>query len=198
MKKYLFAALFATGSLVGHAQSVHLGLKFGANFSNFAGADAPDELTSRFGINGGALAEIGLGTHWAVQPEVLYSSKGNKQLGGSGSSTLYQNLGYLDVPLLLKYKTHHVFFEAGPQVGFLLGATSTLETSVGTTDTDNKSSFHGFDAGYVVGVGVQDTNGLLLGVRYNGGLTNVDASGYKARNSSFQLYVGYIFGSSKP
>lgn len=198
MKKYLLALLLVAGSRLGHAQTVHLGLKVGANFGRFVGADAPDDTEYRFGINAGALAEFGLSTHWALQPEVLYSSKGTKQLYGGGASTFYQHLGYLDVPLLLKYKTHHVFFEAGPQLGVLLGATSSFETNTGTTESDNKNSFHGFDAGYVAGVGVQDTNGLLLGVRYNGGLLNVDASGYKARNSSFQLYVGYLFGSAKP
>ena len=197
MKKLIFSLLFAASYQLGHAQGVHVGLKFGGNFSRFVGPDAPEDTNSRFGIQAGVLAEAGLGTHWAVQPEVLYSSKGTKQISSTGAAVLYQHLGYLDVPLLLKYKTHHVFFEAGPQFAALLGATGTLETSTSTVEEDNKSSFQSFDAGYVAGVGVQDTNGLLLGVRYNGGLANV-SSGYQARNSSFQLYLGYVFGGGKP
>lgn len=198
MKKYLLALVLGAGSQLGHAQTVHLGLKAGVNFSRFVGPNTPNDINSRFGVNAGVLADIGFGTHWAIQPEVLYTSKGSKQVGGTGATSLQQYLGYLDVPLLLKYKTHHVFVEAGPQLGVLFGATSTFESNMGTMETNNKELFHSLDAGYAVGVGVQDTNGLLLGVRYNGGLTDVYVSGYKARNSSFQFYIGYLFGSNTP
>jgi hypothetical protein len=202
MKKYLLPLLLLTGAKA-QAQTVHFGLKFGIGLSRFVGADVPDNSLigtfRKFGINAGGLAEIGLTDHWSVQPELLYAVKGSKQIFSSPGSdqVLQQQLRYLDVPLLTKFKTHHVFVEAGPQAGLLLSAVETYEQGASASDTDNKGLFRTADFGYVLGLGVQDTNGLLLGVRYNGGFSNVYTQGIRARNSDFQVYLGYVFGSSK-
>jgi len=91
--------------------------------------------------------------------------------------------------------------EAGPQLGVLLHANYELNDVTGTTETQNKDQFRGTDLGYALGLGVQDTNGLLLGVRYNGGLTRIWADNAAAavgvRNSAFHIYVGYVFASAK-
>lgn len=201
MKKYLLALLLLAGARA-QAQTVHFGLKFGVGFSRFVGTDVPDNSLvgtfRKFGINAGGLAEIGLSDHWAVQPELLFTVKGTKQIFSAPGSdqVLQQQLRYLDVPVLLKFKTHHVFVEAGPQLGLLLSAVETYERGASSSDTSNKDLFRTADPGYVLGLGVQDTNGLLLGVRYNGGLANVYTKGVRARNSDFQVYLGYVFGSS--
>jgi hypothetical protein len=201
MKKHLLALLLLAGTSA-QAQTIHLGLKFGVGFSRFVGANVPDNSLigtfRKFGINAGGLAEIGFSDHWSVQPELLYTVKGTKQIFSAPGSdqVLQQQLRYLDVPLLVKFKTHHVFVEAGPQIGLLLSAVETYERGATSTDTDNKDLFRTADPGYVLGLGVQDTNGLLLGVRYNGGFPNVYAQGVRARNSDFQVYLGYVFGGN--
>jgi len=204
MKTCLLAlALLAGGGGAARAQTtgVHFGLKAGVNFSKYVGSDVADNVLIstlyRPNFSAGALAEIGLAEHLAVQPELLYTVKGTKQIIAN-TVTRYQSLGYLDIPVLLKFKIPYFFVEAGPQLGVLLRAKQTVESAT-TEDIDNKSSFRTTDLGYAVGLGVQDTNGLLLGVRYNGGLTNVSSANPQPsiRNNTFHIYLGYVFGSTK-
>jgi hypothetical protein len=201
-KQLLTLALLASAATAAQAQTqrVHFGLKAGGCFAKFGGGGVLDASRLRAGLSGGALAEVTLTEHWAVQPELLYTAKGSKILYG-GNVDSYQRLGYLEVPVMVKYKIPHFFVEAGPQLGVLLHANYELNDVGGTTETQNKDLFRGTDLGYALGLGVQDTNGLLLGVRYNGGLTRLAADNAAAtgggHNSAFYLYVGYIFGSAK-
>lgn len=199
----LILSLLAGGATAAQAQTsnVHFGLKAGVNFSKYTGPDAPNNaLIStlyRTGLSGGVLAEVELSEHFAVQPELLYTLKGTKEIF-INTATRYQSLGYLDIPVLLKFKIPHFFVEAGPQLGVLVHAKQTLESSA-TIETNNRSDFRTTDLGYAVGLGVQDTNGLLLGVRYNGGLTNIpdNGSSLRLRNNTFHIYIGYVFNGSR-
>jgi hypothetical protein len=131
-----------------------------------------------------------------VQPEVLYTSKGTKEIFAS-SVAAYQSLGYLNVPVLLKFKIPHFFVKAGPQLGGL-HAKQTVERAT-TEEIDNKPTYRSTDLGYALGLGVLGTNGLLLGVRYTGGLTKVPNADPqpRIRNNTFHIYMGYVFNSSK-
>jgi hypothetical protein len=122
-KQFLTLALLAGAITAAHAQTprVHFGLKAGVCFAKFGGDDVLDANRSRVGLSGGGLAEVTLAQHWAVQPELLYTAKGSKILYG-GNVDSYQRLGYLDIPVLVKFKIPHFFVEAGPQVGVLLHA----------------------------------------------------------------------------
>ena len=104
------------------------------------------------------------------------------------------NLTYIDVPVMLQYNADGLFFEAGPQLGFLASA----KVTDGTNDQDIKSLFNTVDFGYAVGLGYKLETGPMVGLRYNGGITSAfkDVAGttIKAHNSAFQLYVGYMFG----
>lgn len=101
------------------------------------------------------------------------------------------------MPLVFHVNTDGFFFEAGPQVGFLLAAKS----EIGSTSIDAKQAFKSVDFGYLAGLGYQLKHGLGIGLRYNGAFTNA----YKptmlgpitfqqrTRNSAFQLYATYSF-----
>jgi hypothetical protein len=203
-KHFLTLALLAGAATAAHAQTqrVHFGLKAGVSIAQFVGSDAPDDnlvrTVSRVGLSGGGLAEISFAEHWAIQPELLYTMKGTKEIFLS-TSTRFQRLGYLEVPVLLKFKIPHFFVEAGPQVGVLVQATQRVEAAASSEELDNKTDFRTTDLGYALGLGVQDTNGLLLGVRYNGGLLNNTSTTpqLSLRNSAFHIYVGYVFSASK-
>ncbi|MGI4742955.1 MAG: porin family protein [Janthinobacterium lividum] len=171
--------------------SVSLGLKAGASLTNFTGADAQG-YDNRFGFHAGIFANIGLTKLFAFQPELLYSQKGANY---TGSSDLSLRLHYIDVPLAFHVNTGGLFFEAGPQVGFLVGA----KYQRGSTTTDVSDATNSVDFGYLFGLGYQLKHGLGVGLRYNGGFTNVDkattfgnvTSQARARNSAFQLYLTY-------
>ncbi|OON70527.1 porin family protein [Hymenobacter sp. CRA2] len=217
---FLAAALLVGATLAAapgaHAQGIRLGLKAGANYSNLAG-DVTDEdrYKSKFGPHGGLVLNIGLldDGFLSLQPEVLFSQKGFKYadteftlLGDRYKYTGKVNYNYIDVPVLFKINADGLFFELGPQVGYLLSVKDDVKFTrngnpVSTTqkysDLDNVKRT---EIGYAAGVGFQADSGPMIGLRYNGSFTDFADDGYQnddfrnARNSVFQLYVGYLFG----
>ena len=206
MKKHLLSlALVVAGTMAAHAQNGRLGFKAGVSLASFVGDDVTSSSSGKFGFHGGLVASLGITDRLSVQPELLYSMKGTKDSGSNnnGSITGYQTLHYVDVPVLLKLRFNQLFLEAGPQAGVLAGATATVEGNGASQSIGNKSSFNDVDFGYALGLGFQAESGLMLGFRYNGAFTNVpkevtirgQSIQPKARNSAFQLYVGYLLHS---
>lgn len=178
----------------GRGGNVSLGIKAGASLTNFVGTDA-NGYDNRFGFHAGLFANIGFAKLFAFQPELLYSQKGAKV---SFANDTRIRLNYIDVPLAFHVNTDGLFFEAGPQVGFLVAA----KGESGSTSTDVKSSYSSVDFGYLFGLGYQLKHGLGIGLRYNGAFTNAPASiaigpvtqqQLRWRNSAFQLYATYSF-----
>jgi hypothetical protein len=221
MKHAFLAAALLTGAALtaapaAHAQGIRLGLKAGANYSNLAG-DVTDEdrYKSKFGPHGGLMLNIGLldDGFLSLQPELLYSQKGFKYadteftlLGDKYKYTGKVNFNYLDVPVLFKINADGLFFEAGPQIGYLLSVKddvkftkngNVVNSSENYSDLDNVNRV---ELGYAAGLGFQAESGPMIGLRYNGSLTDFAKDGYQgndfknARNSAFQLYLGYMFG----
>ena len=200
MKKFFFTISLLAG-LINAAQAqrsnVSLGLKAGASLTNFVGADASG-FKDVYGFHGGVFANIGFTDMFAFQPELLYSQKGAKsQILAGGYST--QRLHYVDLPLAFHVNADGLFFEAGPQVGFLVAARDNNSNSSTTIDRNN---FNTVDAGYLAGLGYQRKTGLGAGLRYNGEFTNYRQAvtvgnttfQTRSRNSAFQLYLTYSFG----
>ncbi|SDY90243.1 porin family protein [Hymenobacter psychrophilus] len=195
MKK-LFLVLLASAGITSaaHAQGARLGVKAGASLTNFVGEDA-DGVTNKIGVHGGFVAELGITDNFAIQPEVLFSMKGAKV---EDLDNVRINQSYIDVPVLLKVKADGLFFEAGPQVGLLIGS----KTKDDDISFNSKDGFKTVDFGYVAGLGYEFSSGPMIGLRYNGGITKVakEEDGANSsdmpnvRNSAFQLYVGFMFG----
>lgn len=196
MKKTLFTlALLAglTGAAQAQRSNVSLGIKAGPSYSGFVGAQAPN-YESVFGFHAGVFANIGLTDLFAFQPEIIYSQKGAK-LPNTDVTT---RLNYVDIPLSFHVNADGLFFEAGPQLGILVAA----QNKAGSVSVDRKPLYNTLDFGYLAGLGYQRKTGLGIGLRYNGGLTNVEKSRTAGnvtvqnniRNSAFQLYLTYSFG----
>jgi hypothetical protein len=197
MKKTVLSLLLLAG-LHGAARAqgsdVSLGLKAGASLANLVGADA-GSYKNLFGFHAGVFANIGITNMIAFQPELLYSQKGAKrpQLGTEETTFRFD---YVDVPLAFHINADGLFFEAGPQVGFLVAA----KEKFGNVSTNVKPNYNTVDFGYLAGLGYQRKSGMGIGLRYNGGFTNVPkerpiTSSTKVqdrvRNSAFQLYLTY-------
>jgi Outer membrane protein beta-barrel domain len=218
------AALLATAAVSSaQAQSIRLGLRAGANYSNLAGnIQNQDTYNNKFGFLGGAMLNIPVTSDgfFSVQPEVLYSQKGfeNKPteytglLGGKQKREGQVNYNYLDVPVLLKVRASGLIFEAGPQYSYLLSANNQTKTttipaigSPSTAETQNKtdvSRLNRNELGYLAGVGYEAENGLSLSLRYTGAFSDfVKDNSYfngelkNARHSAFQLSLGYLIPS---
>jgi hypothetical protein len=200
MKKLILSlGLLAGVSVAAQAQSATFGVKAGASLTNFTGKGVGSDVKNVFGFNGGLIANFGVNDAFSIQPEVLYSMKGAKtSYSISGTSVDDKvRLHYIDVPVLARIKAGGLFFELGPQVGFLLSANEKMEANGQSQSQDIKSSLKTVDFGYAGGLGYQLDNGPGIGIRYNGGFSDIDknsSSSSATRNSAFQLYLTYMFG----
>ena len=170
-------------------QNVQFGIKGGLNLANLSGDTFG--LDSRTSLHFGALVEIPMSKVFSIQPEIMYSAQGAK------SDNDLLKLDYLNILGMAKYyAADGVSFEAGPQIGFLLSATSEIDD-----EGDIKDELNEFDFGINFGVGYKMETGLNLGLRYNLGLANVYNNitdfffddDFKAQNGVFQFYIGYMF-----
>ena len=196
MKKTILSlALLAGLTSVAHAQSgVKFGIRGGISANTLSGDDDKfgnkiDSYSYGLGGLGGVTANFGLSDLISIQPELLYNLKGT-QINDSKDRL---DLHYIDLPILVKVNADGPYFEAGPQVGYLISAKlgGATKTRIETKD------LQGLSLGYVAGVGYQLTSGLSLGVRFNGGISSVgkDDDRYdQQRSQSFNFVVGYQFG----
>jgi hypothetical protein len=196
------------GASAAYAQRSRIGLKAGLNLSGFSGADAAPNGSRRLGLSAGVVIHLPVSSAFSVQPELLYSQKGaDSQPFVINSTTAIvtgsQRQHYFEVPVLAKLRSKGgLFAEAGPTLSYLLSGSGTFTAPTGQTLTiDNRGSFNAFELGYAVGAGFQAAQGLMVGVRYDGGFSAIAPAGTyrgisgepRIYNQNFQLYAGYIF-----
>lgn len=190
MKIYFIAAMAAiliTGSVT--AQNINIGIKGGLNLYNI-NSDNNGSYDTKIGFHLGLLGHIHLADQLGLQPELVFSTQGAKFKSGNIDAEL--NLNYINVPLLFQYMFDNGFrLQAGPQLGFLVGA----KVKVGNTDTDVKDDFNSVDVGLGLGMSyVHPASGFGFDARYNLGLSNISDSGTgTSTNRGFQIGVFYLF-----
>jgi hypothetical protein len=201
MKKSILLLIAAISFSLTQAQSINFGLKAGANLANATGSDATGS-SIRISFNAGALAQISLNEMLSVQPEVYYSDQGAKvkeDNGSGGTISGAQKLGYINVPVLLKYTTSSGFFvQTGPQIGFLLSA----KASASGVSVDEKQYFKSTDFSWAFGLGYLTSMNVGIDARYNLGLSNIENTGNTSgtgtiKNSVIQVGVFYLLGENK-
>lgn len=220
MKKVFLAAIAIGTFGIANAQSVKFGVKAGVNIATLTGDAVADDVSMKVGFNAGGLAEIKFTDMIALQPEVLFSMQGartvdrtNDIVGNRFEEESSVNLGYINVPVMLKiYPTKSFFLEGGPQVGFLISAKSKNEatsnfvdgTSIVESETvDIKDNLKTLDVAFNLGLGYDFTENLFINARYSLGLTNVydtpdflgglGVTELDAKNGTISVNVGYKF-----
>ena len=203
MKKFVLSLGLLIGvACAANAQEARFGVKAGVSLANVSGKNTK-EAKNLVGATAGVMADFSFSDLISFHPELLYSQKGAKIESSSTGFTQTGQIrtGYIDVPLLLRVKADGLFFEAGPQVGFLISKKSEQTVTIqgfGTRSSTNTSTngTRKVDLGYIAGVGYQLPQGLEIGLRYNGGIFDLSdpSGGSKTRNSVFQLQLGYLFG----
>lgn len=208
MKKILIPLIISMLCFMSlRAQDVYYGPKVGGNLSHiFYNGD--DELYSsgkmRLSSHFGVFTEFVFTDFISLQPELLFSIKGDKFISDADESYDYV-YKYLSLPIMFKYYvTKEISVEVGPQVAYLLSAKN-LETSelysseYGDEEAsiDLKENMQVYDVGAAAGVGYLTKTGFYLSARYTLGLINVDNSeGENAnsfKNGTFQLSAGFSF-----
>lgn len=215
--KHHYSCLLITGLLVipvlGWAQGEdsRYGIKAGVNLSNFF----QEELGSqnlRLGFNIGVFTELAVGESFSIQPELLFTTKGNRISYGDNDNIFEDlieegddafvgdaetNLTYVELPLLAKFTINEVInLHIGPYASYLLDASTSVDGSLGDRLGDlDRNGFSKWDYGLAAGIGV-DLNLVTIGARYDLGLAGIaqdDAwngliNGRK--NQALQIYVG--------
>jgi hypothetical protein len=191
MKKLLFIAVMFT-STTAFSQGFQLGVKAGVNISNYTGGDI--ENSAIVGFHGGATVAYLLGDHFAIQPEVLFSSQGAK-IKGNNNNEEKLTVSYINLPILAKYRfTGGFYLEAGPQVGFK------IDESIPDQTIENFAK--DLDMSVAAGVGYHSPIGLGVGARYNLGLSKVgdfdpNVADPDFRNNTLQFFVFYTLFNNK-
>lgn len=209
MRKFMFLCLCMLAVATTSAQSP-FGVKagFGGAYLMEDLADGVDQkLHSDFYI--GVFTEINLGKGLLLQPELVYSRQGAKY----DSETVLENsaellksqsivrLGYLNIPILLKYEiTKGLFINVGPQFGINLSGKyeSVSQYSVNGVHVDSESEDGDVkdlticDVSLVAGLEYMITPRLDVSARYNVGLTNITTTeDVIINNAGFQVGLGF-------
>lgn len=230
MKKMLTVAIIMIVSLnVIKAQTgVCFGIKAGLNLEDIVGLNSGNGVVGitennsskmNFGFHAGVLARIGFDDHWALAPEVLYTTGGARTtisqtytiLGATytSNSTGTVSLSYIQVPIFVNYKFDFGgYLEAGPYIAFLIGTnTSTTNANGTSTSSTSDTSNNSMDLGVGAGAGYRFCNGLGFNLRYNYGLNMVYKEGAHyndagirytqpsyGKNGVLQFSISYLFG----
>lgn len=193
MKKsaILVASLFFLFSA--KAQDVHFGIKGGLNVSQLKFEDNSSS-DSKVGLHLGILAHIHTTSRsWAIQPELLYSMEGARNVVNIGNN---YNLNYLNVPVLLQYMFDNGFrIEGGPQVGFLLSANVRNDNGTFQDKAYKTTAFS-----IPLGLGYVSPSGLGFDARYVFGISNINSYSRDygtIQSNVFQLGIFYQLSDAR-
>jgi len=185
MKKLFVIALVSSLSVTAlQAQHTSFGVKAGYNSSSVQIENAND-YDSKSGFHVGGLAHIHVTKHFAVQPELMYSTQG----GESGNTKL--KINYINAPVLVQYMVNNGFrLQTGPQIGFLTSA----EQKIGDVEVDIDDAYDAVDFSWVFGASYIFKSGIGIDARYNLGLTDIsDNQSFEAKNRVLQVGLFYQF-----
>lgn len=189
----LVLALVLAGAAPAQAQGLTAGVKGGVTFTDLVFEnDVP--TTRRAGLTAGGFVTVPVFGWLAVQPEVLYATRG-ADFDDTPFPTSVR-LDYLEVPILLRVplgaRLHVV---AGPSFAYRLRARSRTTFSGATEELDLDDDIERTDLGIAAGVGVEIRR-LVVEARYTHGLRDIDAGsdgGAAIRNRAFALLAGIRF-----
>ena len=187
------------------------GVKGGVNLAKFVGDDAEKsglyDCKSKIGFSAGLFASISPIDMIAIQPAILFSLKGTKVELEGFEGYEYDNLYYIEIPLLLKFyppiplSIVRLNAFAGPYLGIdVLNRYRTTDEVkdyykvLGLETKGEYGDVKTLDFGLVVGLGA-DIGRILLEVSYSMGMISTDDSIFKYDLYNWVLIImlGYRF-----
>jgi hypothetical protein len=197
MKKLFIMLCFAFAAIISMAQNTKkaktgsvdpkkklweaIAILSGPNSSTLTGDNA-SENKSLLGIHAGiGIQVINFSDALGIRSEIIYSQQGDKYSYGENgyNSEIISRLNYLNLPVMLHYRSKSGFFaEAGLQPGLLLSAKEKSTTSGmgggGAQTTDIKKELNSFALGVPIGAGFLFKKKFAVSARVTPGLLNVD------------------------
>lgn len=187
LKTVITAVVLATGASFFHTPDavaqgkVRTGLKGGLNASSlFYDSQGVNNKSERIGFHAGVFAQAPLGEFFAIQPELLYMTKGASAdynvLGFNGTNTF--KLNYAELPVLATFKLGQaVELQAGPYISYLLNSNINSNGDFGTgASAINRNNFNKLDYGIAGGLNIYFGK-AFIGARYEQGLQRIANSG---------------------
>jgi len=180
------------------------GIKGGLNVSNLYIDDLDDE-NARYGLNIGLFGQVLASETFAIQPELLYSTKGAKaSYEGIVDQTIKYNINYLDLPVLAVFKLgESAEIHVGPYASYLLNANISYSGDIVSGDDEiDRDHLKSFDYGLAGGFGL-NFGAIQVGARYNYGLAKIADSDAAelvlgdSKNSVAQLYLSLNLNTKK-
>jgi hypothetical protein len=156
------------------------------------------ESSSKVGLTGGGFVRFPMTDRLSFQPEALFVMKGVKLTEAAGAGTVSARLHYLDVPLLVRFRSMinpqvpaYVF--GGPNFGVKLGSSATLKGLGQTTDIDIDRALKTLDLGFALGAGIEQPS-YFVEARFTRGITDIGDASFphpdRLRNRAFSVLVG--------
>lgn len=184
------------------AQGLKLGARGGANLTT----TTADKAESGFGYVLGATGEFGIVPFLFWQPEILLSQQSYEQNLEDANINQEVTLGYIQIPVQAKVKLFEtVFFNAGPQVGFLLNDEVTLSGAGADALDEDDIDYASVDFSIAAGVGYILTSGTLgeLQAEVRGNFSLSEAADVADngtiqqedfQNRNYMISLAYLFG----
>jgi hypothetical protein len=195
MKKILAFSFLLVVSLVGNAQWLKVGPKFGANLQKIDGKGFDEAF--QLGYYLGGFVELGLGKKFYLQPEVLFAE--TKMNTATEFTSIYRDLLKVDtlrsikfqslaIPITLNWRIANILsLSAGPQFS--------INTSKGQSFMRNaEAAITNGDIAMMLGANIMISKFRVNG-RYMWGLKDQSAmeSGNAWKRQTIQLGVGFVF-----
>lgn len=177
---------------------VSFGIKSGMNITTTKNLIAYPK--NRIGFYGGGFVTIPLDKKLFLQPELLYSTKGDKPYNEFSAPNSTLRFNYLNLPILLGYKIDHkTSLLAGPELGVLTSAL--LKIYKNKKFDASKNYPNKFDAALDIGISYNAIKSIGIEARYSYGfktLSYKDDAGILhnqngGSNRVFQIGINYSF-----
>lgn len=177
------------------AQDLSWGVKGGVNFSNLF-IDQATEESARTGFHAGVYTKVPVAPNFAVQPELLFNTKGADAEYDAGM--IDYNLNYIDIPVLADFQLGpSADLLIGPYVGVLLGSNADSDGNFGDELVElSRDDFAPVDFGFSAGFAL-NFNALSVGTRYSLGVVQVAKTDVAkailgdSSNSLAQVFLSY-------
>jgi len=208
MKKITFVLIGLTIThLFSQAQNIRYGFTGGLVISNYTpkGDALTDKGKPRTSITAGVVVEVPINKNFTFQPAVNFVQKGTiheeKFVGHTEKTTVGVN--YIEIPMNILFNGSdnkaNFFIGAGPSLAVAISGklkfddgtnTSSENLKFGTGDDD---VMRGFDLGANFLIGGYISNGLIVSVNYNMGVSNL-IQNFNNKNSLKSSYFGIKLG----
>ena len=193
------AQTFEAGVKVGVAVT---GLPHAGEVLDQVAGPASNESSSRVGLTGGGYVRFPIAERLAFQPEVLFAMKGVELYQAATGGTVSARMNYLEVPLLIRFRTTSTastdpayvgYVVAGPSFGVKMSSSAKFDAPAGTKDLDVDNALKSLDLGLAFGGGIEFKHYLVEG-RFTAGLTDVASTTFShpdsLRNRTFSVLFG--------